>query len=125
MEFIRFPGVYSRCDLNFNDEGLILTRYLSSYDYGSSIAENRALTSKYDELKRQGLFLRSVHDFYKTDWIGNSSAGVVTLSNADAFATHLQNPDTGSNFYITRHADSTSTYVVSYVFIFDCFLTYH
>ena len=45
----------------------------TSYDYGASIRENRALSPKFDELKRQGLFLRSSPEFRKTDWIGNSS----------------------------------------------------
>ncbi|KAL5524689.1 hypothetical protein ACEPAF_9834 [Sanghuangporus sanghuang] len=87
---IPFPGVYT------------------SYDYGSSLTENRLLTSKFDELKRQALFLRSSPDFYKTDWIGNSSSTAVNVSNSDAFVVLLSNPDTGSNFYIARQADSTS-----------------
>ncbi|QRW22851.1 glycoside hydrolase family 35 protein [Rhizoctonia solani] len=43
------------------------------YDYGAAITETRRLTSKYAELKRQGLFLRSVPEFYATDVIGNST----------------------------------------------------
>ncbi|KAH7915479.1 glycoside hydrolase family 35 protein, partial [Hygrophoropsis aurantiaca] len=85
-----FPGVYT------------------SYDYGSAIAENRELTVKYPELKREGLFLRSSPEFYKTDYIGNSSTSAVTVSNASAFVTFLQNPDTSTGFYIARQNDSTS-----------------
>ncbi|KAL5524694.1 hypothetical protein ACEPAF_9839 [Sanghuangporus sanghuang] len=88
---IPFPGVYT------------------SYDYGGTIAENRVLTSKSMELRRQGLFIQSSPDFYKTDWIGNSSSTAVSLSNPDAFAVFLSNPDTGAGFYITRQNDSTST----------------
>ncbi|ELU41238.1 glycoside hydrolase family 35 protein [Rhizoctonia solani AG-1 IA] len=44
-----------------------------AYDYGAAITETRRLTSKYAELKRQGLFLRSVPEFYATDVIGNST----------------------------------------------------
>lgn len=85
--------------------------YLASYDYGASIMENRELTPKFDELKLQGLFLRSSPEFYKTDWIGNSSTDAVTVSNTAAFVVKLQNPDSGSGFYIARQTDSTSTYV--------------
>jgi hypothetical protein len=35
----------------------------SSYDYGAAIAENRMIGDKYNELKLQGLFLRSARDF--------------------------------------------------------------
>jgi hypothetical protein len=80
----------------------------ASYDYGASIAENRALTDKYAEVKRQGHFLRSSPEFYKTDWVGNSTAGVVSTSNPSALVTFLQNPDTKSGFYIARHTDSAS-----------------
>lgn len=82
---------------------------LASYDYGSTIAENRMLTSKYAELRRQGLFIRSSEEFYKTDWIGNSSSTAVTVSNPAAFVVHLSNPDTGAGFYIARQNDATST----------------
>ena len=84
-----------------------------SYDYGAAIRETRALTDKFDELKRQGLFLRSSPEFRKTDWIGDTSTGIpdVTLNNSAAFLTLLKNPDTGAQFFIARQADSTSTYV--------------
>lgn len=86
---------------------------LASYDYGASITENRELTPKYDELKLQGLFLRSSPEFYKTDWIGNSSTTSVTVSNSAAFVVKLVNPDTTTGFYIARQNDSTSTFVIS------------
>ncbi|KAI1783316.1 hypothetical protein LXA43DRAFT_1102681 [Ganoderma leucocontextum] len=88
-----FPGVYT------------------SYDYGSSIRETRALSDKFDEFKCQGLFLRSSPEFRKTDWIGDTSTGIpgVALNGSAAFVTLLQNPDTGTQFFITRQADSTST----------------
>ncbi|TFK52650.1 glycoside hydrolase family 35 protein [Heliocybe sulcata] len=86
----------------------------TSYDYGSSIAENRTLTDKYTELKRQGLFLRSSPEFYKTDWLGNTSTSAVTVSNPAAFAVHLRNPDTGAGFYIARQTNSTSTATISF-----------
>ncbi|RPD56740.1 hypothetical protein L226DRAFT_468186 [Lentinus tigrinus ALCF2SS1-7] len=94
-----FPGVYT------------------SYDYGSSIRETRALTDKYDEVKRQGMFLRSSPQFLKTDWMGNSSLGIpgVTLNGSSAFVTSLRNPDSGTWFHVTRflrsspHANITFT----------------
>ena len=84
-----------------------------SYDYGAAIRENRALTDKFDELKRQGLFLRSSPAFRKTDWIGDTSTGIpgVTLNGSAAYVTLLRNPDSGTQFLIARQNDSTSTYV--------------
>ncbi|TBU22169.1 glycoside hydrolase superfamily [Dichomitus squalens] len=95
---IPFPGVYT------------------SYDYGSSIRENRALTDKFDEVKRQGMFIRSSPQFLKTDWIGNSSLGIpgVTLNGSAAFVTSLRNPDSNTWFHVTRQADSTSTANISF-----------
>lgn len=86
----------------------------ASYDYGSSIEENRALTAKFIELKLQGLFLRTSPELYKTDWIGNSTAGVVQVSNPDAFVVQLTNPDTNATFYIARQTDSTSTAITTF-----------
>lgn len=91
-----FPGVYT------------------SYDYGSAIAENRELTVKYPELKRQGLFLRSSPDFYKTDWVGNSTGGIVSVSNPAAFVTLLRNPDSAASFYIARQGNSTTKDVTTF-----------
>jgi hypothetical protein len=67
------------------------------------------LSPKFDELKRQGLFLRSSPEFRKTDWIGDSSTGGVFVNGSDAFVTFLRNPDSGAGFYIARQNDSTST----------------
>ncbi|CAK5270671.1 unnamed protein product [Mycena citricolor] len=88
----------------------------SSYDYGSSISENRALTPKFDELKLQGIFLRSSPAFYKTDWIGDTSAtgGLPNTTDVAAFYTLLKNPDSKSGFYILRQRDSTSTAITNF-----------
>lgn len=86
----------------------------TSYDYGAPITESRELTIKYDELKRQGLFLRSSPDFYKTDWIADSSTGLQASTNSAAFVTLLRNPDTRSSFYIARQADSTSSATITF-----------
>ncbi|KAF7789941.1 hypothetical protein EIP86_000889 [Pleurotus ostreatoroseus] len=95
---IAYPGVYT------------------SYDYGSAIRESRTLSPKLDEMKRQGLFLRSSPEFRKTDWIGDSSTGIpgVTTNNSAAFVTLLRNPDSGAGFYIVRQNDSTSTERISF-----------
>ncbi|KAJ7583566.1 glycoside hydrolase family 35 protein [Mycena floridula] len=86
----------------------------TSYDYGASIAESRVLTTKYTELKRQGHFLRSSREFYKTDWIADSSTGLTVSSSPAAFITLLQNPDTKASFYIARQTNSTSTSITSF-----------
>ncbi|KAJ7327585.1 glycoside hydrolase family 35 protein [Mycena albidolilacea] len=86
----------------------------SSYDYGASISESRALTTKFDELKLQGIFLRSSPEFYKTNVIGNSSTGATSTSNPAAFATFLQNPDTKTGFYVLRQTSSTSTAITTF-----------
>lgn len=67
------------------------------------------LTPKFAELKKQGLFLRSTPEFYKTEWVGNSSSSAVSVSNPAAFVVFLSNPDSGAGFYIARQSDSTST----------------
>ena len=84
--------------------------FLTSYDYGSPIRENRALSDKYDELKRQGLFLRSSPEFYKTDWVGDTDSTMpgVTVNGTGVYVTYLRNPDTGSGFYITRQTNASS-----------------
>ncbi|KAF7307730.1 Glycoside hydrolase family 35 protein [Mycena kentingensis (nom. inval.)] len=85
----------------------------TSYDYGASISESRALTTKFDELKLQGIFLRSSPEFYKTDFISDGSTGFAT-SNPAAFGTFLQNPDTKSAFYVLRQTNSTSTAITTF-----------
>ncbi|KAI1789921.1 glycoside hydrolase superfamily [Ganoderma leucocontextum] len=100
---INYPGAYT------------------SYDYGAAIKETRVLWEKYDEMKRQALFLRSSPQFRKTDWIGDTLAGPtsipgVTISSStgnndngnDTFATYLRNPDSGTGFLIARQANSSA-----------------
>ncbi|PCH40579.1 glycoside hydrolase family 35 protein [Wolfiporia cocos MD-104 SS10] len=90
--------------------GLAEPGVYTSYDYGSSIRENRALSDKYDELKRQGIFLRSSPEFYKTDWVGDTSSTMpgVTVNGSEVYVTWLRNPDSGAGFYIVRQANSSS-----------------
>ncbi|KAI6113990.1 glycoside hydrolase family 35 protein [Pisolithus sp. B1] len=89
-------------------------RTQASYDYGGAIAENRQLTTKYLELKRQGLFLRSSPEFYKTDHIGDTTISALAATGSFVHITILCNPDTGASFYIVRHNDSTSTSTVDF-----------
>ncbi|KAF8744275.1 Beta-galactosidase, domain 3, partial [Rhizoctonia solani] len=81
----------------------------TSYDNGASIRENRRLSTKYTEFKKQGLFLRNTPEFYKTDIVGNSASGAVAVSDPAAFVTELRNPDTKAGFYIARQTYSPST----------------
>ncbi|KXN92303.1 putative beta-galactosidase A [Leucoagaricus sp. SymC.cos] len=79
----------------------------TSYDYGAAVTESRELTTKYDELKLQSLFLRSARDLYKTDLIGNFSAvnNTQLTTNPNVYTTWLRNPDTEASFYITRQVN--------------------
>ncbi|KAJ4481275.1 glycoside hydrolase family 35 protein, partial [Lentinula aciculospora] len=90
----------------------------TSYDYGGTISESRALTLKHSEIKLQGIFLRSSPEFYKTDRVGNSSIGLPGgsgVSEPSAVAvTFLQNPNSGTGFWIVRQNDSTSTAITSF-----------
>ncbi|EIW52309.1 uncharacterized protein TRAVEDRAFT_75316 [Trametes versicolor FP-101664 SS1] len=91
----------------------------TSYDYSGAIKETRLLWEKHDEMKRQGLFLRSSPSFRKTNWIGDTNSGIpeVSISGHDAakaFATHLRNPDTGTGFTIVRQLDGASTDTISF-----------
>ncbi|KAG8737536.1 hypothetical protein FRC10_008085 [Ceratobasidium sp. 414] len=95
---------------------------------GAAIRENRRLSTKYTEFKKQGLsqhpslvdietttdycfpglFLRNAPEFYKTDVVGNSSSGAVTVSDSAAFVTELRNPDSNAGFYVARQTYSPS-----------------
>ncbi|CAK5271692.1 unnamed protein product [Mycena citricolor] len=88
----------------------------TSYDYGASIAENRAISTKFSELKLQGIFLRSSPAFYKTNFIGDTSAGgaLPNTTNVAAFVSLLTNPDTKTGFYVLRQTDGTSTAITNF-----------
>ncbi|NEA20920.1 beta-galactosidase [Actinomadura bangladeshensis] len=72
----------------------------TSYDYGAPITENRQLTAKYDEFKRQGLFFTTVAPLTKTD-----PAEAPASDNAAVHTEARANPDTGTQFVLVRHAD--------------------
>ncbi|GLB41157.1 putative beta-galactosidase [Lyophyllum shimeji] len=84
------------------------TNAYTSYDYGAAVQESRELSAKYGELKLQSLFLRSFPDLRMTQWKGEDNTTVPGVST-----THLQNPETGSSFYISRHIKSSDTSTVS------------
>jgi beta-galactosidase GanA len=75
----------------------------TSYDYGAAITEDRALTAKYDEFKRQGFFVTTVGPLAKTD-----PATAPTVDNPALATTARANPDTGTQFVLVRHADQAS-----------------
>ena len=106
------PGLYAHIYDSYSFQS---DHCIRSYDYGAPISENRLLTDKYDEVKRQGIFLRSSPEFRKTDWIGDSATGIpgVAIDNDLVYGTYLKNPDSGTGFLITRQNDSTSTYVLA------------
>ncbi|KAM5536272.1 hypothetical protein V8D89_010049 [Ganoderma adspersum] len=98
---INYPGAYT------------------SYDYSAAIKETRVLWEKYDEMKRQALFLRSSPQFRKTDWVGDTLAGPaaipgVTISSSETFATYLRNPDSGTGFLVAGHANSSALDTVEF-----------
>jgi beta-galactosidase GanA len=76
----------------------------TSYDYGAQITENRQLTAKYDEFKRQSYFLRAVAPLTKTDAV----AGPVS-DNAALSTPARANPDTRTQFALVRHTDRAAT----------------
>ena len=78
----------------------------TSYDYGAAIRETRQLDPKYYEDKLIGYSLAALPDLIKTDRVQSAAP-----SDAAVTETARRNPDTGSQFLVLRHANSTSTAV--------------
>ena len=78
----------------------------TSYDYGAAIRETRQLDPKYYEDKLIGYFTQSVAPLTKTDPIR-----AIAPDNPAIVDTARMNPDTGTQFHVLRHSDSTSTSV--------------
>jgi beta-galactosidase len=76
----------------------------TSYDYGAAINASRQLTAKYDQQKLLGYFTQTVPSLTKTDRLA-----VKQPSNPALRLDGRVNPDAGTEFYILRHADGTST----------------
>jgi beta-galactosidase GanA len=75
----------------------------TSYDYGAAITENRQLTAKYDEFKRQGYFLQTVAPLTKTE-----PAAAPGVDNPVVLAVARANPDTHTQFVLLRHTDKAA-----------------
>ncbi|KAF2639380.1 hypothetical protein P280DRAFT_454697 [Massarina eburnea CBS 473.64] len=78
----------------------------TSYDYSSPISEARKIDSKYYETKNLALFTRVAKDLTVTNRIGNSTA---YSTNPAVTASELHNPNTNAAFYVTIHAQSSSS----------------
>ncbi|WP_067818284.1 beta-galactosidase [Actinomadura kijaniata] len=75
----------------------------TSYDYGAPITENRQLTAKYDEFRRQGYLVTTVAPLTRTD--------PATAPASDDAAVHTEsraNPDDGTRITLVRHPDRTT-----------------
>ncbi|MDZ5649392.1 beta-galactosidase [Nitrospirillum sp. BR 11828] len=76
----------------------------TSYDYGAAITEARQFEGKYYEDKRIGYFVTTTAPLARTDampsaWLDDR--GLIDIARV--------NPETGTQFHLIRHADSTST----------------
>lgn len=78
----------------------------TSYDYGAAIRETRQLDPKYYQDKLIGYFTQAVAPLTKTDPIR-----VVPPDSPAIVDTARLNTDTGTQFHVLRHGDSTSTSV--------------
>ncbi|MET9218101.1 beta-galactosidase [Streptomyces sp. NPDC003300] len=76
----------------------------TSYDYGAAIRENRQLDPKYDQDKLIGYFTQALAPLTKTD-----ALPATPTDNAKIVDTARRNPDTGTQFHVLRHSDSTAT----------------
>ena len=76
----------------------------TSYDYGAAIRETRQLDPKYDEDKLIGYFTQAVAPLTKTD-----ALAVPPTDNPKVTDTARMNPETGTQFHVLRHTDSTAT----------------
>jgi len=76
----------------------------TSYDYGSAWNEARQpRVDKTAPMKAMGYMVQSVAPMAKMDKVD-----YVPASDASVRVYHLQNPDTGTQFYLPRHAAQTS-----------------
>jgi beta-galactosidase GanA len=87
----------------------------TSYDYGSSITENRELyREKYSELKLEANFLK-VSPAYLTAKVGTPSTSAYT-NNTSIYTTPLFGNGSATNFYVVRHSDYQTEVSASYNF---------
>lgn len=76
----------------------------TSYDYGAAITEGRQFDPKYYEDKRIGYFLHAVAPVTKTDAMPPGR-----LDNPRLVDRARINRDTGTQFHLVRHGDSTAS----------------
>lgn len=85
---------------------LSMPQNYTSYDYGAAIRETRELDPKYYQDKLIGYFTQAVAPLTKTDPIRVSAPDSPAIID-----TARVNTDTGTQFHVLRHGDSTSTSV--------------
>ncbi|MEO8778560.1 MAG: beta-galactosidase [Rhodanobacter sp.] len=78
----------------------------TSYDYGAAITEGRQFDPKYYEDKRIGYFLHAVTPITRTDAMAPGR-----LDNPRVVDRARINPDTGTQFHLVRHGDTTASTV--------------
>ncbi|MDO1527598.1 beta-galactosidase [Fulvimonas sp. R45] len=78
----------------------------TSYDYGAAITEGRQFDPKYYEDKRIGYFLHAVAPVTRTDAMTPGR-----LDNPRLVDRARINPDTGTQFHLVRHGDTTASSV--------------
>ncbi|MCX4793146.1 beta-galactosidase [Streptomyces sp. NBC_01242] len=78
--------------------------HYTSYDYGAAIRETRQLDPKYNQEKLIGYFTQAVAPLTKTN-----ALPAVPTDNPKIVDTARANPDTGTQFHVLRHTDSTAT----------------
>ena len=75
----------------------------TSYDYGAAITEARQFDAKYFEDKRLGYFVASTTPLLKTEL-----AASAPTDDPDVIDIARTNPDTGTQFHLVRHGDTTT-----------------
>ena len=85
---------------------LSMPQNYTSYDYGAAIRENRQLDPKYYQDKLIGYFTQAVAPLTRTDAFRAEQPDSPAIVD-----TGRINTDTGTQFHVLRHADSTSTAV--------------
>ncbi|MGN6269743.1 MAG: beta-galactosidase [Sphingomonas sp.] len=78
----------------------------TSYDYGAAITEARQFDPKYYEDKRIGYFLQSTEPITKTDDLAPAR-----IDNPRLVDRARINPETGTQFHLIRHGDTTASTV--------------
>jgi beta-galactosidase GanA len=78
----------------------------TSYDYGAAITEARQFDPKYYEDKRIGYFVTGTAELAKTDPLVPAR-----LDNPRLVDRARINPDTGTQFHLVRHGDTTASTV--------------